>query len=197
MTENRARAVEEPVGYDYPPTDRIPVPGDLSENRSDGRIDNPTDAPPIDEARTDPATPVADPTTPVESTDTPVESAETPVDSADTPVEPADTQELPAEPVTGTTRTGKDDIEHDFFDNAAIDGFRERWRELQGGFVDDPAQAVRGADDLVDEIMRELAEHKENLASRWRDGADGSTDTEELRVVIREYRAFFDRLLNA
>jgi hypothetical protein len=183
MTENRARAVEEPAGYDYAPTERIPVPGDLSENRTDDRIDNRTDAPPVDEDRTDPATPVADPTTPVEPADAPVESA--------------DTQEFPAEPVTGTAGTEKDEIERDFFDNSAIDGFRERWRELQAGFVDDPAQAVRGADDLVDEIMRELAEHKEHLAGRWRDQSDGSVGTEELRVVIREYRAFFDRLLNA
>lgn len=94
------------------------------------------------------------------------------------------TDELPAGTPAGTG----------FFAEGAADRLRDRWRELQAGFVDDPAEAVRNADGLIDEIMHELAERKQNLEERWRD-APG--DTEELRVAIQEYRSFFNQLLNA
>ena len=81
-----------------------------------------------------------------------------------------------------------------FFDGGDVTRFQERWRELQSDFVDDPARAVRSADDLVDEIIRELAQRKQGLEEQWRDRPD---DTEELRVAMREYRSFFNQLLNA
>jgi hypothetical protein len=81
-----------------------------------------------------------------------------------------------------------------FFDESVVSRFRDRWRALQADFVDDPARAVRNADELVDEIIHELAERKQNLEHQWRDGPG---DTEELRVAIREYRSFFNQLLNA
>jgi hypothetical protein len=162
--------VEEPAGYDRTPTDRIPVAGDLPDSQDRPR-------PPVDESEMDgrrEPKPFAD-------------AAELPEPvGRDEPVgEPvAVTEELPAGTPAGTG----------FFAEGAVDRFRDRWRELQAGFVDDPAQAVRGADELVDEIMRELAERKQNLEGRWRD-APG--DTEELRVAIQEYRSFFNQLLNA
>ncbi len=85
------------------------------------------------------------------------------------------------------------------FGDDQVDRFRNRWRELQADFVDDPKQAVRGADELVDEVMRTLseifAEHKNELKGQWQD--DGPGETEELRVALRRYRSFFDQLLNA
>jgi hypothetical protein len=100
-------------------------------------------------------------------------------------------------PVAGATAgsgaaAGERPADEELFAEDAVHGFRERWREVQAGFVDDPAQAVRGANELVDEIMRELAEHKHRLETGLRD----QNDTEQLRVVIREYRAFFNKLLN-
>lgn len=68
---------------------------------------------------------------------------------------------------------------------------RARWRELQADFVDDPQRAVREADEVVDEVMRTIAAHRERLAGEWQ----GHTDTEHLRLALREYRSFFDRLL--
>jgi hypothetical protein len=82
------------------------------------------------------------------------------------------------------------------FGAADVQRFRARWRELQADFVDDPQQAVQGADDLVGEVMRALteivADHKRRLEGEWRDGAG---ETEELRVALRRYRAFLDQLL--
>jgi hypothetical protein len=104
----------------------------------------------------------------------------------ETPAEPV--AEPPAEPVETPSSTAT------LFDEGTTTGFRDRWRELQADFVDDPARAVRNADELVDEIMRELAKRKDGLEERWRDD-DG--DTEKLRVAMTEYPSFFNQLLNA
>jgi len=121
-------------------------------------------------------------------------ATEPPSELPDEAVEPEpviDSAELVAEPVTGPAEqaTGSG-----FFEEGAVTRFRQRWQELQSDFVDDPARAVRGADDLVDEVIHELVERKQGLEEQWRGGPD---DTEELRVAMREYRSFFDQLLNA
>ena len=76
--------------------------------------------------------------------------------------------------------------------------FRTRWAEVQGAFVDSPRAAVERADSLVAETMKRLAEmfadERAKLEGQW-DRGDNVT-TEDLRVALQRYRAFFDRLLN-
>ena len=76
--------------------------------------------------------------------------------------------------------------------------FRTRWTEVQGAFVDSPRSAVEKADSLVAETMKRLAEmfsdERKKLEGQW-DRGDNVT-TEDLRVALQRYRAFFDRLLN-
>jgi len=76
--------------------------------------------------------------------------------------------------------------------------FRTRWTEVQGAFVDSPRSAVERADSLVAETMKRLAEmfseERAKLEAQW-DRGDNVT-TEDLRVALQRYRAFFDRLLN-
>jgi hypothetical protein len=75
---------------------------------------------------------------------------------------------------------------------------RARWAEVQGAFVDSPRSAVERADSLVAETMKRLAEmfadERAKLEGQW-DRGDNVT-TEDLRVALQRYRAFFDRLLN-
>ncbi|GIJ80792.1 hypothetical protein SAMN05443287_10388 [Micromonospora phaseoli] len=82
------------------------------------------------------------------------------------------------------------------FDEPTAQGFRDRWRDVQLRFVDDPKAAVGEAQSLVDEAMEALsaalAEHKNKLGG-WQEAA--SADTEQLRVAVREYRDFLDRVL--
>lgn len=77
------------------------------------------------------------------------------------------------------------------------DDFRARWQEIQSKFVDDPRDAVHTADTLVAEVMQTLAktfaEQKQELEGQWNRGEQA--DTENLRVALRHYRAFFNRLL--
>ncbi|HKR53346.1 MAG TPA: hypothetical protein VJR93_03280 [Chthoniobacterales bacterium] len=76
--------------------------------------------------------------------------------------------------------------------------FRTRWTEIQTGFVDEPRRAVEQADALVAEVIKRLAdgfaEERSKLEGQWGRGDDVST--EELRVSLRRYRSFFDRLLS-
>jgi hypothetical protein len=84
-----------------------------------------------------------------------------------------------------------------FPDNEAKD-FRTRWTEIQTAFVDEPRRAVEQADALVAEVIQRLAnsfsEARSTLEGQW--GRGDNVSTEDLRVTLQRYRAFFDRLLN-
>jgi hypothetical protein len=76
--------------------------------------------------------------------------------------------------------------------------FRGRWTDIQTGFVDEPRRAVEQADALVAEVIKRLAntfaEERSRLEGQW--GRGDNVSTEDLRVALRRYRSFFDRLLN-
>jgi hypothetical protein len=76
--------------------------------------------------------------------------------------------------------------------------FRARWEKIQIGFVDEPRKAVEQADELVASAIKRLAEvfaaERNKLEGEW-DKSD-NVSTEDLRVALRRYRSFFDRLLS-
>ncbi|TDB75148.1 hypothetical protein [Micromonospora sp. KC723] len=82
------------------------------------------------------------------------------------------------------------------FEPDAAQGFRDRWREIQLRFVDDPQAAVGEAQSLVEEAIQALSAalsaQKQRIGG-WQDA--GSADTEQLRVAVRQYRDFLDRVL--
>lgn len=75
-------------------------------------------------------------------------------------------------------------------------GFRDRWREVQLRFVDDPHAAVEEAAGLVGDAINgltaALSARRDDLAG-WQSASSG--DTEELRMAVRRYREFLDRVL--
>lgn len=83
------------------------------------------------------------------------------------------------------------------FGAADVERLRTAWRQLQGSFVDSPHDAVTQADDLVmatvQQLSATLAERKQSLERLWSREEDG--DTEDLRLALRSYRAFFDQLV--
>jgi len=85
------------------------------------------------------------------------------------------------------------------FDDADTTRFRDRWHELQTAFVDEPREAVAKADELVAELMQQLAkrfnQERSALEGQWSRGEDVST--EDLRISLQRYRSFFERLLAA
>lgn len=97
------------------------------------------------------------------------------------------------------------------------DGYDRRWTELQAQFVDDPSQAVRGADHLVVEIMKVRGYPVDDFDQRAdtlsvshpqvtqgyreareiaRSNEDGSADTEDLRQAVTSYRALVRALVH-
>jgi hypothetical protein len=84
------------------------------------------------------------------------------------------------------------------FGGTESEEFRHRWQDIQTGFVDEPRQAVERADALVAAAIKRLAEifaqERGTLEQQWAKGSDVST--EDLRVALRRYRGFFDRLLS-
>ena len=76
--------------------------------------------------------------------------------------------------------------------------FRSRWDTVQTSFVDDPRQAVRQGDELVAQVMKSLAQTFSNERAKLESQLD-QTDkesTENLRLALRRYRSFFERLLS-
>jgi hypothetical protein len=204
----RQRTDPIPMGS-QPPTDRLPPLGDEPVGAND---------------RVDPLAP--GPAAPVEpaAQEAPVDRDGRPYDMPPLDVEPDgrrdpefdepryadDEPEYPtpampvaeAEMVVAPQETAVDRDEDSgavLFGDDEVERFRARWRELQADFVDDPKEAVRGADQLVGEVVRALtdifAQHKNELEEHWR--GEGAGETEELRVALRRYRSFFDQLLNA
>jgi hypothetical protein len=77
------------------------------------------------------------------------------------------------------------------------ESYRGRWNELKGDFVDEPKRAVRGANELVGEVLDELEELFRRQRTELEHGLDSDeTSTEDLRLALGRYRSFFDRLLS-
>jgi hypothetical protein len=80
----------------------------------------------------------------------------------------------------------------------AADELRPKWADIQASFVDEPRRAVEQADELVAEAISRLAEGfasaRASLEQEWDRNDDVST--ENLRLALQRYRAFFDRLLH-
>lgn len=93
--------------------------------------------------------------------------------------------------------------------------YRADWEEIQARFVDEPAEAVEAADDLLTRLIAERGyptgnfdeqvaylsvEHARTL-QHYRDARDvnlrrsGEADTEQLRQALMHYRALFADLL--
>jgi len=83
------------------------------------------------------------------------------------------------------------------FENNEAEQFRAQWLEIQSRFVDDPSVSVKDADELVSNIIknitRNFADKRSSLETQWKSGDDVST--EDLRMTMKRYRSFFDRLL--
>jgi hypothetical protein len=76
--------------------------------------------------------------------------------------------------------------------------FRNRWKDIQTGFVDEPRRSVEQADELIAKLLQRLAEsfseQRSHLEQQWE--KSDSASTEDLRLALRRYRSFFDRLLS-
>lgn len=96
-------------------------------------------------------------------------------------------------PTTGSA----DNISSAWLDKNLVDEMRSRWNAIQVQFVDSPCAAVEQGEALVAEIMERLnqilTDQQNSIDRKWLSHDDIST--EELRLTLRDYRTFMDRLL--
>jgi len=87
--------------------------------------------------------------------------------------------------------------ERALFADDQLAGLTARWDNVQAGFVDDPRDCVQKADGLVSDVVKQLtagfADARTRLEEQWARGEEAST--EDLRVALKQYREFFQRLL--
>jgi hypothetical protein len=132
--------------------------------------------------------------------------------SAGTVAQPTFTPAVPrssADEVPDDTPTAAD------LDQPLLGGGTElqsQWQRVQSDFVDDPLAAVTGAADLVERaaqaLIEALGERQRQLRAGWDRNAaahtpadaaadtpaDTPADTEQLRQLMRRYRALFNQL---
>ena len=99
----------------------------------------------------------------------------------------------------GTTgRSAKADKATPLFPENEAANFRNRWTQIQAAFVDEPRHAVEQGDALVADVIKRLAssfaDERSKLEGQW--GRGDNVSTEDLRIALQRYRAFFDRLLS-
>ena len=112
--------------------------------------------------------------------------------------EAADRERLDDRPRADAVGPGTAEEAGPLFKDEDLRGYRTRWSAIQTGFVDEPQRAVEEADALVAELMTRLAEgfadERRGLETQW-ERAD-RVSTEDLRLAMRRYRSFFERLLS-
>ena len=100
--------------------------------------------------------------------------------------------------IRGGAQSSETDPQSALFSEDESKELHAKWDAVQVGFVDEPRQAVESADSLVAGAMKRLAEifaeERARLEGQWDRG--DSVSTEELRLALRRYRAFFERLLS-
>ena len=121
------------------------------------------------------------------------------VDVVDTPEEKTENERRVEERIP-ENKTQTDTLNEELvplFEEDAARKFRSRWLAIQSKFVDDPGDSVKQADDLVADVIKNVtmnfANRRVSLEKQWNGG--DNTSTEDLRIALKQYRSFFDRLL--
>jgi hypothetical protein len=104
----------------------------------------------------------------------------------------------------GTTETGREATP--LFPHDESDKFELQLQHAVSGFVDGPRTAVEEADHVLEELTGRLteavAQRRRTLRGSWQsmdaagDQPGTSTDTEQLRLALRDYRELAERLLH-
>jgi hypothetical protein len=114
----------------------------------------------------------------------------------DRPLRPEDAG---AEPIPFEPRTkAQAEVAESFVPKRHVEELRSRWSTIQESFIDEPRKAVKDADALVASAVQQIsdafADQRAQLEKQWTQGDQIST--EELRLALQRYRAFFSRLLS-
>ena len=136
--------------------------------------------------------------------DRPLRPEDRPSRPEDRPLRPEDHRTLRpedagAEPIPFETRSqSQAEIPQSLLDKHQVEELRKRWSTIQEHFIDEPRGAVKDADALVESATKEIsaafADQRAQLEKQW--GRGDQSSTEDLRLALQRYRAFFTRLLS-
>jgi hypothetical protein len=125
---------------------------------------------------------------------------DTRTDVAGTRTDPVDDTIAPAPHETASTGPGASTQWNAYpglLPDDDLGGYRQRWDQIQGRFIDEPRQSVREADELIGEVTRRIVERfsssRKDFEERWE--TDSEPTTEELRQALQRYRDYFKRLV--
>lgn len=105
-------------------------------------------------------------------------------------------QPVSTDAVTQTTATKEDTTLAPLFTQEVATDFRSRWDLVQRSFVDNPQEAVHAGDELVAQVIQSLAETFSEQRAQLEVSQTEQSSTENLRLALRRYRSFFERLLS-
>jgi hypothetical protein len=142
-------------------------------------------------SRTDPAA-ADNPSTAATRTESTARHGEPPVTGDESSTARSEPSEMQAEPSTEPSSAKS------LFADTDLSSLRSRWDDVQAAFVDDPKQCVQKADALVAKVVEQLtagfSDARSRLEAQWARGEEAST--EDLRIALKRYREFFQRLLS-
>lgn len=124
-------------------------------------------------------------------------------DVVDMPIEETDIEqrapmdEQPVENRMAASMNEEDERLVALFEDEESSKFRTQWLNIQSKFVDNPRESVREADELVANVLKSVTmsfhNRRSSLEKEWNSG--GNVSTEDMRLALKRYRSFFDRLL--
>jgi hypothetical protein len=120
------------------------------------------------------------------------------VEIRDEPLENRQEKEMEEQTVENrATNESMNDELAPLFEETEAGQFRTQWLNIQSKFVDNPRESVREADELVSNVLKSVTmsfhERRTSLEKQWNGG--GNASTEDLRLALKSYRSFFERLL--
>jgi len=75
------------------------------------------------------------------------------------------------------------------------ESIRNRFLDIQAGFVDEPRQAVEEAGRFIDELVQQVIDALQAQRGQLQAPVADEASTEDLRLSLRAYRQFVDRML--
>jgi hypothetical protein len=120
------------------------------------------------------------------------------VEMRDEPVEDRQREGVEEQTVENSaTADAMNEVLAPLFEETEAGKFRTQWLNIQSKFVDNPRESVREADELVANVLKSVTmsfhERRTSLEKQWNGG--GNASTEDLRLALKSYRSFFERLL--
>jgi hypothetical protein len=75
-----------------------------------------------------------------------------------------------------------------------MQNYKHRMVDIQSEFIEEPRAAVEKAEHLVEEAVDYMAKAMHEHVQRMHKDVEGNADTEKLRLMMRDFSHFFERL---